>query len=272
MNLTGEFSAKGLCQNAITLKSCYTCIWHFLQKKCWLFIIPRGEWEHSSEDKILKKRYLFWQLRPLTLLTLLAIFDNFNWFLYRNILLFICAYLSYYTWHWLWSKRHHWSYLDVKLTFKASEIPKQLIPNLPAMKWESPFKINNLNSIWVWKPSCTSPYTILISQKIWADLREQVTLWKDFGAYLTQEIHSMVPNSPKKLWRYRMTREKLVINKAVFPSLRPRCLMSSQAKDTETTYLWVFKRTWLSCLENQHRTLEIQVQTSQDKKNLFLMS
>lgn len=68
-------------------------------------------------------------------------------------------------------------------------------------------------------------------------LKEQVTLRKDFGAYLTQEIHSIVPNPIKKLRRYRMTREKLTINTAVFPSLTPRCLISSQAKDTETTYL-----------------------------------
>lgn len=237
--MTSEFSAKELCQNAITLKSCSMWIWYFLQKKSWLFIIPRGECKHSSEDKIPKNCYLFWKLMLPTLLTLLAIFDNFNWFLYRNALLFICVYLSYYTWHRLWSKRHQLIYLDAQLTFKASEVAKQLISNLPTMEWESLFKINNIISIWVWKTSCTWHYTIFISQKIWADSREQVTLWKDFGAYLTQEIHSIAPNSLKKLWRCRMTREKHTINTTVFSSLRPRCLISSQAKDTETTSLWI---------------------------------
>lgn len=131
--------------------------------------------------------------------------------------------------------------LDAKLTFKAIEVPKQLVSNLRTMEWESPFKINNLISVWVWKTSHTQHYAILISEKIWVDSREQVTLWKDFGVYLTQDIHPIVPNPPKRLWRYRMITEKLTINTPVFPSLMPRCLISSKAKDTETTYLWIYE-------------------------------
>jgi len=53
-SLTSEFSAKGLCRNAVTLKRCYLCIWCFLQEECWWFTVPGGEWGHSSEDKCWK--------------------------------------------------------------------------------------------------------------------------------------------------------------------------------------------------------------------------
>lgn len=39
---------------------------------------------------------------------------------------------------------------------------------------------------------------------------------KDFGAYVTQEIHYTVPNPLKKLWRCRLTGEKLPINTMAF--------------------------------------------------------
>lgn len=82
-------------------------IWHFLQKKCWLFTIPRGEQEHSSEHRCWKNAMYSENPGP-SPLTLLALFDNFDWFIFRSSLCVICGYIRCYISHWLWSKRHQW--------------------------------------------------------------------------------------------------------------------------------------------------------------------
>lgn len=82
---------------------------------------------------------------------------------------------------------------------------------------------------------------MLIPQKIWADSRVQDALWKDFHAYLTKRDPFYCAKPTKEAMKYRMTREKLASGTSVFPSVMPRCLISSQAKDTETTYLWIYE-------------------------------
>lgn len=65
-------------------------IWHFLQKKCWLFTVPRGEWEHSSEDKCWENAASSKKPGPSHLM-LLAIFYNSASFICRT-LLYVCVY------------------------------------------------------------------------------------------------------------------------------------------------------------------------------------